>query len=222
MRSTKRSIYVSTLVWLLDDFPKGEFTKLRRFLETFEGEKVSYIEGDEGDSIWELLLLSSERCRNFRLLNEYADYLRSLEPYSWFCTLTFSESVAPEQADRCLARWARRLNERILGRRYRRRKIPGISWIRALERQKRGVLHIHALMEHPGLSEIPLKFACDLWSGICKKSGTSKIEKYDPKRGACGYIGKDIFNDGDICFSEPITWMRRVDRIAKIVSKTSK
>jgi hypothetical protein len=222
MRTARRSIYVSTLVWLLNAFPKGEFTELRRFLKTYGGVKVSYTEGDEKDLIWELLL-SSERCRDFRLINEYADYMRTLEPFSWFCTLTFSEPVAAEQADRCLARWIRKLSERIVGRRYRRKKVPGISWIRALEWQKRGVLHIHALLEHPGLSKVPLKAACDLWKGVCMKSGTSnRIEKYDPTRGACGYIGKDIFNDGDINFSEPITWMRRVDGIAKIVSKAGK
>lgn len=76
---------------------------------------------------------------------EYADWLLSdLWGWQWYNTLTFTEDIHPEQADKYYRRWVRRLNENFWGKRFRRYG-KGITWIRGLEFQKRGTLHFHSL-----------------------------------------------------------------------------
>jgi hypothetical protein len=69
------------------------------------------------------------------LVEAWASYLTRFEPFEWYGTFTFRETIHPEQADKCFYRFIRRLNEDIFGRRYRERG-QGIYYIRAIKNPK--------------------------------------------------------------------------------------
>ena len=127
----------------------------------------------------------------------WADWLLSEDwGWQWYITLTFLEDVHPEQADKCFRRWVRKQNERIYGKRYRQRH-KGITWVRGMEYQRRGVIHFHSLF-----SDIPedwedeeFRFkAMRDWENTADKCGYSRVFPY--KEGACRYISKYISKGG--------------------------
>lgn len=148
--------------------------------------------------------------KGLRLINAYGDFIRSLEPFSWYAHLTFTTDVHPEEANKCFHRWVRKLNEKVICRRYREKKIPGIAWVRALEYQKRDVIHFHCLLEHPEMDKVRYKRAYELWyqSGV-RTGKINRIGKYNEELGACGYLSKYISKNGEIDFSQSMTWQRR-------------
>ena len=81
------------------------------------------------------------------LADAWRDFLGEF-PWEWFCTLTFRDSVHPEAAFKTFRYWIALLNAEEWGRRWRRRTDArgGVHWVCALEWQKRGVLHFHALV----------------------------------------------------------------------------
>jgi hypothetical protein len=212
MRRKKQYIYTATLKIILNELRDVISNDLLKRMETTTQRKVFYIQGDPRDEVWEAIKLAGTYWKYLELLDAYADFARSLEPFAWYSTLTFIDHVHPEQAKRCFIRWIRNLNESVVGRRYRERRIPGISWIMALERQQRGVFHFHVLLEHPHIDKITYERALDLWRNVCIKTGkVNRIERYDEGRGACAYLGKSILINGEINYSERITWSRRAD-----------
>lgn len=84
-------------------------------------------------------------------------------PWDWFATLTFTDEIHPDWANRLWHRWSRQLSEEAFGRRYRKRGV-GVSWVRATEYTKRGVLHYHSLLNGvSGLKRLSWK---DNWEGL--------------------------------------------------------
>jgi hypothetical protein len=75
-------------------------------------------------------------------------YVRMLEPYNftWFCTFTFKDEKHPEAADKAFRVWINTLNRELYGKRWKNRIPGGVLWVRALEWQKRDVVHYHALV----------------------------------------------------------------------------
>lgn len=212
MRRKKQYIYTSTLRIILNEIKDVVSDDLKKRIESTTQRKIFYIQGDPKDPVWEAVRLAGTFWKHLELFDAYADFIRSQEPFSWFCTLTFKDSVHPEQAMRCFIRWTRRLNVIVVGRRYQEKRIPGISWVMALEKQQRGVFHFHVLLEHPHIDKITYERALGLWRDVCIRTGkVNRIERYDAGRGACAYLGKSILTDGEIYFSERITWSRRLD-----------
>ena len=75
--------------------------------------------------------------------------LLSRYSWDWFVTITFrGDYVHPESADKRWRLWCSILNRQLYGPRWYK-KGKEIHWVRALELQKRGVIHYHALMTHP-------------------------------------------------------------------------
>jgi len=78
---------------------------------------------------------------------KWVSFIKDLDQrvgFDWWVTLTFRGPVHPESALKCLGRWEHKINRKVYGVRYGRRG-EGISSIVAIEYQKRGVLHFHAL-----------------------------------------------------------------------------
>lgn len=129
----------------------------------------------------------------------WADWLLSDEwNWQWYLTLTFIEDVHPEQANRYYCKFVRLNNERIYGKRYRRYN-KGITWVRGLEYQRRGVIHFHSLFS--GLpsywQDEEYRFrAMKDWEGTAEKCGFARIYPY--KEGACAYISKYISKGGEL------------------------
>jgi len=124
----------------------------------------------------------------------WAKWLNEL-PWDMYHTLTFKDRTAPEQAEKEFHRYVRRINERLYGKRYRK-KGTAINWARALEYQKRGVIHFHCLTN----GTMPVKYSDlrHLWNTVSDNTGFSYIEKYDPGKGATAYLSKYVVKDGDI------------------------
>lgn len=75
-------------------------------------------------------------------------YYELLKPIYWqrFNTFTFHSPVHPEQADKAFRLFISRCNVELFGQNYNKYKnLTCIQWVRALEWQKRGVLHYHTL-----------------------------------------------------------------------------
>jgi len=118
-----------------------------------------------------------------RWLNSYA--------WSWYVTLTFREHIHPEQAVKRFREWTRRM-ERAAG--------EDVTWARALELQRRGVVHFHALL-YWRRAVLPYAIAGATWRNVA--DGRTKIERYNPERGAAAYLGKYIAKGGEVDYGGP-------------------
>lgn len=112
-------------------------------------------------------------------------------PWQWYCTLTFKVEKHPEAADKAFRYAINKLNKKIFGNNYARSKKLAVQWVRALEWQKRDVIHFHVLVTNVGTtSRDELK---KLW----EEFGFSKIDVYFDD-GAIEYVLKDIVKDGEL------------------------
>jgi NitT/TauT family transport system substrate-binding protein len=115
-------------------------------------------------------------------------WIERLAAWEWYLTLTFVEIVHPEAADK---RW-RAFVRQVEGKRGRQ-----IAWVRALEYQRRGVIHFHALLA--GMEFLAYNAVRRLWPW-----GFSWIRPYEPGRGANFYLGKYVAKGGEVdlvCFA---------------------
>ena len=119
----------------------------------------------------------------------WVEFVSKFEPYELYCTLTFIEDIHPEQADRRYKRFIRKINESLYGRRYREKR-KSIYWVRALELQRRGVIHFHALLGG-GVYKLHRLRTMQLWESE-RGNGMARIEKYNPTLGARNYLSKYV------------------------------
>jgi hypothetical protein len=84
------------------------------------------------------------------------------------------------------------------------RQLPPTRWARALEYQKRGVLHYHALVWFGGGQELRRLSFMDRWYALA--GGFARIVAYDPARGAGFYLGKYVSKGGEVDLGGP--WWR--------------
>jgi len=138
------------------------------------------------------------------------------EPYDLFVGLSFKESIHAEAATKRYYRFIRKINERLFGRNYDRGK--GVVWFRALEWQRRGVLHFHCLIGN-GAWKLLRIGVTDLWENDKKYKGSRNGEngkawtvKYDPVLGAKGYLAKYITKarQGEIDIHVPYDMKKRL------------
>src|SRR5215475_80672 len=67
--------------------------------------------------------------------------------WEWFCTFIFRDLVHPEAADKRFRVIISQANRVLSGHLWHKHKdTEGIRWVRALEYQKRDVIHYHALL----------------------------------------------------------------------------
>ncbi len=132
-------------------------------------------------------------------------------PWYWYLSLTFKYFVEQGYALRQFERFIRLINEKVHGKRYRDND-KGIPYLNAIEWQRRGVLHIHALLGGesyklgtPGYP--PMSLYNDIWRCGIKKNngeykfrpnGLNKIVQYDPRKGARHYLAKYVSKGGEL------------------------
>lgn len=130
-----------------------------------------------------------------------SDYARFLAPhrFEWFCTFTFKDRVHPEAADKKFRVWVNKLNLYLYGRKWRERSPFGVKWCRALEWQKRGVIHYHALVF--GVRGAIASDWRDVWH-IGMGEGFADIEQLpDDQEAAKAYCSKYITKGGELDYS---------------------
>jgi hypothetical protein len=127
------------------------------------------------------------------LEDAWADFLDRLGPWEWYTTHTFREEIHPEQADRRYNRFIRNINQALFGKRFVEQG-KGIYHVKAIEYQRRGVIHFHTLMGG-GVSKLRRLTWMDIWY---EDNGQARIEPYDPNRGARGYLSKYVSKGGQI------------------------
>jgi hypothetical protein len=129
----------------------------------------------------------------------WADFLARFE-WTWFCTLTFRESVHPEKAAKLFHVWWCMMNQRLYGRRWRQ-KGRCVRWARAIEYQKRNVLHYHALIGGKGSPRLVAREFEEAWwnlAGICRMSPV------ESQGAALAYVSKYVSKGGEIDLGGPL------------------
>jgi|SRR5882672_6413550 len=133
-------------------------------------------------------------------------------PMQWFCTLTFRQSVHPEQAFKCFRRWIAELNVSIYGRRWQKRR-QGVYWVLAWEWQKRGVIHFHALVGD--VSDINNEARrltwMDRWNSL---GGYAQVTEILSHEAVERYCSKYITKDGQIDVSDSLASYAQQQRLS--------
>jgi hypothetical protein len=119
-------------------------------------------------------------------------------PWEWFATLTFAEpNVHPERASKCFRLWIAMANRMEYGHAWLRRG-RGVTWVRALEYQKRGTIHFHALLADVGkLRRLTLM---DQWKTL---AGFARIGAINDPARVRKYVAKYVVKEGDIDLGGP-------------------
>lgn len=133
------------------------------------------------------------------LVDAWVEFLSRWE-WDWFLTLTFRANVHPEAADKAFRLFVSQINRELFGPRwYKHRR--GIRWVRALEMQRRDVIHYHALFGGAGLSDLRRLFWMDRWNEI---AGYARIEEPRDVALVHGYVAKYVTKGGEIDLGGPL------------------
>lgn len=116
---------------------------------------------------------------------EYGQWLTT-RPWDWYATFTFREWIHPEWGAQLYDAWATRLAQDA-GR--------VMTHARALEYQRRGVVHFHSLIWNVGEHQRRFKWM-QMWESM--GGGISRIYEYDRAKGAAYYVGKYLTKGGEI------------------------
>lgn len=128
-----------------------------------------------------------------RLQEAWVAFLRQWD-WEWFCTLTFREAVHPEAAAQRFDGFAARMNRVVYGRPWYQHGL-GVQWVRALEYQRRGVPHFHAVLAGaPGLHRTTWEQAWDALAGY------ARIEPIRQPAAALRYLTKYVRRGGELDF----------------------
>jgi len=118
----------------------------------------------------------------------------------WFCTFTFRESVHPERAEKLFQVLVCMINRQLYGRRWYK-KGRSIRWVRAMEMQKRNVLHYHALI---GGDRAQLLDAAGFQEVWYEMAGIARISPLEAKDAALAYVSKYVSKGGQIDLGGPL------------------
>lgn len=127
------------------------------------------------------------------LRESWVSLIKRYEPFAWYGHLTFKDHVHPEQADKRFRRWLNKINETLFGLRYRKHG-EGVYGFKAIEHQRRGVIHFHFLMGG-GVERLRRLTYMDLWAA---ENGWARIYPYDSNQGAARYVSKYVLKGGEI------------------------
>ena len=119
-------------------------------------------------------------------------------PWEWFCTFTFREIVHPEAADKRFRLIISKFNREHYGIRWYKKGL-GVQWVRALEYQRRGVIHYHALLA--GVQELRRLSWMDLWNEL---AGYARIEPIRDGSVVRRYVSKYVVKGGELDLGGPL------------------
>ena len=144
------------------------------------------------------------------LADAWRDFLGTFH-WEWFCTLTFREATHPEAAYKKFGLWVGELNDSIFGNNWRTRAWAdgGLHWVCALEWQRRGVLHFHALLGgrralgESGVNDDLYRADRMVWARRWGQlAGFAKLDMIsDQDRAVCGYVSKYVAKGGAVDLS---------------------
>lgn len=128
------------------------------------------------------------------LKRTWGDYLNVL-PWDLFVTVTSEDPIHPESLDKLSNQIIHKLNREVYGQNYYKAPNVGVLVAKAVEMQKRYILHSHML-----IAGVPEHFyRKDLWRFIWEKKGcVNKVEKYDSSLGAGYYLTKYVAKEANI------------------------
>jgi hypothetical protein len=112
--------------------------------------------------------------------------------WEWFCTFTFRDLVHPEAADKRFRVLLSQANRVLYGVRWHKHG-EGIRWVRALEYQKRDVIHYHALLA--GVQDLRRLTWMDRWYDM---AGIARIEPITTPDAVVRYVSKYVVKGGEI------------------------
>jgi hypothetical protein len=145
--------------------------------------------------------------RKDELLDAWREYLGRYE-WTWFCTLTFAREVHPEAADKRFRVWASKLSRSLYGSRWHKHR-SGVYWVRALEHQRRGVIHFHALVGGARLARADARLArADRrawereWLDVGR--GFGRIDLPRSIGSVSGYCAKYVAKGGELDLGGPL------------------
>jgi hypothetical protein len=118
--------------------------------------------------------------------------------WDWFCTFTFRDLVHPEAADKRFRVLVSQANRVLYGHRWHK-KGEGIRWVRALEYQKRDVIHYHALLA--GVQDLRRLTWMDRWHEL---AGYARIEPIESTAAVARYVSKYVVKGGEIDLGGPL------------------
>lgn len=150
-------------------------------------------ENQSTEAISSCLIFPQVNISSLSKIQESWIYFLNKYPWVWFVTLTFHEDLHPEQADKRYFRYVRAINELIYGKRYFKKGL-GIIHTKAIEYQKRGVIHFHCLMGF-GVEKLNNFDCMDLW--LKQGNGFARIYPYTKER-AEWYVSKYVAKGGEI------------------------
>jgi hypothetical protein len=118
--------------------------------------------------------------------------------WQWFCTFTFREIVHPEAADKRFRLFVSMVNREHYGPRWYKKGL-GIQWVRALEYQRRGVIHYHALAA--GVEALRRLTWMDIWQEL---AGYARIEPIRDRAAVRRYVSKYVVKGGELDLGGPL------------------
>jgi hypothetical protein len=118
--------------------------------------------------------------------------------WEWFATFTFRDMVHPEAADKRFRLLISQANRVLYGPRWYKRN-NGIRWCRALEYQKRDVIHYHALLSN--ILDLRRLFWMDRWNEL---AGYARIEHISSIHAVYRYVSKYVIKGGEIDLGGPL------------------
>jgi hypothetical protein len=144
-------------------------------------------------------------------------WVKLLGEFHWdlFGTLTFRNDTHPEAALKLFRLFVSQLNRKLYGPRWSKHG-KGIGWCVALERQLRGVLHLHCLLAEPELTRL-LKSSWfkenGHWANALNESwnalaGFARIEPIKHAELVAGYVSKYVIKGGEIDLGGPLMQRR--------------
>ena len=133
------------------------------------------------------------------LVDAWVNFLNRWQ-WDWFCTLTFRDLVHPEAAAKRFLVFTAKINRNLYGSRWWKHG-KGVSWARALERQRREAPHFHALLGGAGLSELRRLSWMDTWQDL---AGFARIEQPRSLEAVQRYCTKYVVKGGEIDLGGPL------------------
>lgn len=130
-------------------------------------------------------------------------WIRFLDRWSWcwFVTLTFrGDYVHPETAYKRFRVFISQINRMLYGIRWYKHG-QGVRWCLALEWQKRGVLHYHALIGGVGVEDLRRLSWMDRWHEL---AGFARIEPIRSSEAVRRYVSKYVVKGGELDLGGPL------------------
>jgi hypothetical protein len=115
-----------------------------------------------------------------------------------WCILTVRAFGHPEAADKRFRVLISQANRVLYGVRWHKHG-EGIRWVRALEYQKRDVIHYHALLA--GVQDLRRLYWMDRWHEL---AGYARIEPIDSAAAVARYVSKYVVKGGEIDMGGPL------------------